>query len=234
MFRVAMFVVVLIIGCGKGSHERGQSGSGQSGSGQSGSNQIVEPAAPTSRITAFWTWFVQHAAELEKEPDIQKCMERISDETAKIDPGLIGEVALEGKTRQLVLTADGKRELFPLVKATFDARPAHIEGWSVIAFRPRDNRTQGMTIEIGGQKVDAKLVKFEAAPSGHKLDVVVYIPHFTTMEEMGTIGFLLLDHTVGEYDMETKIGGVDFMSLDKAPRTAKPLTELPAQVDALN
>jgi hypothetical protein len=38
---------------------------------------------------------------------------------------------------------------------------------------------------------------------------------------------------LGEYDMETKIGGIEFAALDAAPASAKPLTELPAMVDAL-
>ena len=33
--------------------------------------------------------------------------------------------------------------------------------------------------------------------------------------------------------METRIGGVEFDSLERAPKTARPLPELPALVDAL-
>jgi hypothetical protein len=230
MLRLALVMAVLV-SCGKRSHEKSSSGSGGSAVSDVAGRKTEQQPAP--EIVTFWTWFAQHAAELKAEPDLQKAMERISDETAKIDPDLIGEVALEGNTRQLVLSADGKRELFPKVQAVYAARPGHIDGWSVIAFRPRDKAIDGMTIDMGKHTVEAKQVKFVAEPADHKLDVVVYIPHFTTVDEMGSLGFILLDHTVGEYDMETKIGGVDFASLDDAPKTAKPLNELPAAVDAL-
>jgi hypothetical protein len=89
------------------------------------------------------------------------------------------------------------------------------------------------SIDMGGTKIEPAQVRFVGTPGGGKVDVVVFIPGFTTNEEMGQIGFVILDHVVGEYDMETKIGAIEFASLDKAPKTAKPLAELPAMVDAL-
>ena len=233
MIRLVVAVVVLI-GCGKSSQDRTEARSSQVGS-----NSRIDVAGSNSqqqsvvRIAAFWKWFAEHAPALKAEPDLQKVMETVSNETEKIDPGLIGEIAVDGDKRQLVLSADGNRELFPLVQATYAARPAQLEGWSVVAFRPRAKANDGMTIELAGNKITPRDVKFVATPTEHKLDVVVFIPGFTTVDEMGSLGFVLLDHAVGEYDMETKIAGVDFAGLDKAPASAKPLTELPAQVDAL-
>ncbi len=233
MFRFVLALVVLI-GCGKSSQGRTEARSSQLGSSgridTAGSESQQQTAA---RIATFWKWFAEHASALKTDPDLQKVMETVSNETEKIDPGLIGEIAVDGDKRQLVLSADGKRELFPLVQATYAARPTQLDGWSVVAFRPRAKADDGMTIELAGNKITPRDVKFVATPAEHKLDVVVFIPGFTTIDEMGSLGFVLLDHAVGEYDMETKIAGVDFAGLDKAPATAKPLTELPAQVDAL-
>ena len=76
-------------------------------------------------------------------------------------------------------------------------------------------------------------MKFVATPAGGKVDLVVYIPGYTTDDEMGQLGFIIMDHTVGEYDMETKVDGVEFGPVAKAPATARPLKELPALIDKL-
>ena len=48
------------------------------------------------------------------------------------------------------------------------------------------------------------------------------------------IGFLWLDHALGEYDVETKLAQIDFKALgsDQA-RQLKPLRQLPLTVDML-
>jgi hypothetical protein len=49
-----------------------------------------------------------------------------------------------------------------------------------------------------------------------------------------TMGYLLLDATVGEYDVETKIAGIEFVdSLSSSERRRRPLRELPDVVDSL-
>ena len=223
MLRVGLLLAILLAGCSKGrKHDTGSAG---------GSSAVV--ASLNARVTGFWTWFVEHAQELRVEKDGVKAMQRIGDELAKIDSDLIAEIGVNGETRELVISADGHKELFPRVQEVYAARPAHVEGWAIVAFRQRDPRLDGMSIELNGKAITAKDLKFVATPVDGKLDIQVFIPGFTTNEEMGTLAYVILDHTIGEYDMETKIGVIDLAAIDNAPSTARPLDQLPAAVDAL-
>ena len=90
-----------------------------------------------------------------------------------------------------------------------------------------------MPIRIGTVEVDPSALKFTAARNGAKLDVEVFVPGSLSENERGRIGFLLLDHTLGEYDVETKIGGITFHALADAPTAAKPFAQLTSEVDAI-
>lgn len=194
---------------------------------------VSETPAPTaaSAETAearFWKWFVQNADALHAEPDLRKVMERISDELAKVDKGVFAEIGSDGDERLLVMSVDGDKKLFPVVERLYAARPK-IEGWKIVAFRQRDKDLT--VIEMSGRKLDPKAMKFVAERKAELLDVTIYIPGFTSAKEFGSILFIALDHTVGEYDMETRIGGIDWAKLESAPPDARPLSELPKLID---
>jgi hypothetical protein len=60
--------------------------------------------------------------------------------------------------------------------------------------------------------------------------------HASTAEIVGlkTIGYLLLDAAVGEYDVETKVAGIGFMDASLFPaRPRLPLRKLANVVDKL-
>ncbi|MBK7401248.1 MAG: hypothetical protein IPJ34_34585 [Myxococcales bacterium] len=65
---------------------------------------------------------------------------------------------------------------------------------------------------MNGRKLEPKAMKFIAERHGALFDVTVYVPGFTTREDFGNILFIALDHVVGEYDMETRIGGIEWAS----------------------
>mgnify|MGYP001594626882 CR=1 FL=1 len=190
-------------------------------------------AARTDRAATFWKWFTETAETLRAESDLRKTMERITGELAKAYQGVLAEIGSDGDDRLLVLSADGIKDLFPAVQELYAARPI-VKGWTIVAFRqPAKPGAPTLTIEMGDQKIEPAQLKFVATPAGAKLDLEVYIPGFTTNEEMGQIGFVILDHVLGEYDMETKVGGIRFAALAEAPAAARPLAELPALIDAL-
>jgi hypothetical protein len=155
-------------------------------------------------------------------------MEEINQHLEPGHAGIFVEVGEEGGDRELVISADGIRDKFPLVQQVYAARPT-VAGWKIVAFRPRDAKP--FAIEMDGLKLDPKLIKFVGQRDGDKLSIAVFVPGFTDDTSMKQALYIVLDHTVGEYDMETKISGIDFAALTKAPRDAKPLTELPSLLD---
>lgn len=215
---IAVFVALTLLACRDHKQTPGQAGS------------AAVPPAAGDRIAEFWKWFADHAAALRTEPDLTQTMLRIGAELEKVNDGLIAEIAKGADTLTLVLSADGHEELFPIVQQVYARRP-HVEGWAIVAFRPRGDLSS--RIELGDRSIDPSQVKFVATRAGAKLDIDVYIPGYTTNEDMGSLAFVFLDHVVGEYDMETKIGGIEFASITQAPPDAKPIAALPAAVDAL-
>jgi hypothetical protein len=182
---------------------------------------------PVSATGRFWEWFEQHAVALQADDDLVNVMETISAALAKVNPRVIAEIASTDVERTLVLSANGDPELFPVVHEIYAARPT-VAGWRIVAFRPRSGLD---AITMHGKRMEPAKMKFVGTRDGDKLEIVVFVPDFTTTEDLGPVGFLVLDHVVGEYDMETRIGGVEFAALKKAPAKARPLTELPALLD---
>ncbi|HMF40296.1 MAG TPA: hypothetical protein VKQ32_06365 [Polyangia bacterium] len=204
--------------------------------------QLAEPvaaqpaSAPTSTratppseadIATFWAWFQKNAAALRADQNLRRTMGTISDELEKLDAGVIAEIGELRESRELVISADGKRALFPAVQQIYSARP-QVPGWTIVAFR---QRAKPMVIEMNGKRLDPKSMKVVAARDGDKLDIEVFVPGFTTLEDLGAASFVVLDHLLGEYDMETKIGGIEWAAIEKAPASAHPLAELPALLD---
>ena len=219
-----MLILVVVAACGGGKKADG------SGEGSSAAEPTTAPAGDAT--AAFWTWFQTNAAQLHADTDLRKVMERISAELAKIDKGVFAEIGGDAKTRVLVISVNGKKELFPKVQAIHAAAPK-VDGWSIVAFRQRRAPGDIAKFQLGGKTLDPAQIKFVAKANADKLDLDVFMPSFTTHDEMAQIGFIVLDHSIGELDMETRIGGIEFLPLDKAPAAAKPLAELPSIVDAL-
>ena len=180
---------------------------------------------------AFWAWFVAHAAALRAEPALPKVMEAVSAEIEAIHPGVFAEID-DGATRTLVISADGQRAQFPAVQALYAARPAAVPGWTIVAFRQRDP-SPDIVIEMGDVTLDPATMTFVSREHDGMLDVVVFVPGFTSRDAMVQPLYIVLDHTVGEYDMETKLAGIDVAPIEQAPAGARPLRELPALLDRL-
>ena len=226
MRRVACLVFAFVAaGCHKETTElpRGESHATAS------SAPAVQPGTRGSAATAaFWTWFADHATELANDSGLVRAMTRINDQLQPTHPGIFVELGVEGQRRTLVITADGDRANFAMVQAVYRARPM-VAGWNIVAFRQRDNASTA--IEIDGASLDPATMTFVAGREGDKLSIRVYVPAFAG-ERMKVGLYVVLDHIVGEYDMETRIGGIDFAPIEKAPATAQPLRALPALIDA--
>ena len=61
-------------------------------------------------------------------------------------------------------------------------------------------------------------VDFTIEPDGAKIGITLFMDGYkeSDYERYASVGFLLLDQALGEYDVETKVGTIDFTA-----RTAK-------------
>ncbi|MGV3620987.1 MAG: hypothetical protein ACO1OB_09220 [Archangium sp.] len=179
----------------------------------------------------FWKWVGAHVAELKAVKTGQEpVVTELSAELEKAAPGLVFELGVGTDPFEFVISADGIKDRFDDVKRLTGNAP-QIPGMKVIAFRPRKT-IDGFEMHIGSLQLAAADVKYVSRQSDGKTSLDLYVEGFNaeTKEDVTRAGFVLLDATIGEYDMETKIGAIEFHGMP-APEGSKPLPSLPAELD---
>lgn len=186
-------------------------------------------------VTELWTWVGAHLDELGQ---IQTGKEPVAEELARkldaVDPGLTYELGLGKKPMEIIISADGKKELFELVKQVVASAPP-LEGAKVVAFRPRKDPSLKLSVgdtTVSGSDVSFTLAEDEARQG--QIAVRLYMKSLTRENEESMRGatFLLLEAAVGEYDLETRLGGISVDPFPEKPRPGmKPLKDLPAALD---
>lgn len=200
-------------------------------------NSIVSAIAPFRQTQAtpvqeFWKWFQKNENMLfHFEKDQQAIFNQLSVQMHKIDPNLTFEFGPDkGGWREFVLSADGIRSSFPAVEAIYAGAPS-LPRWKFIPFRPR---RVPMDIAIGDLTVKAETVSVQMERNGDRMDVYLSIPGYNEAEAKTyrTVGYLLLDEALGEYIVETRVGGIQIQgSLPGNGKTYK-LAEMPVVFDA--
>jgi hypothetical protein len=190
-----------------------------------------------SKYDEFWKWFAAHESEIfHFERKREKVFDKLASRLCRVHPDLVFEFSSvsEGR-REFVVSAGGIESVFPEVTALVRAAPA-FPRWQVTAFRQRQDIPE---IRCGNKALNRDAVFFDYIPAGDKIDLLLFMPGFAESSADGvtglkTIGYLLLDTAVGEYDVETKIAGIQFVDASAYPdRRRIPLRDLPQVVDKL-
>jgi hypothetical protein len=198
--------------------------------------QMPKPSMPKQLVESrFWEWFQRNDDRLfDFERNQESLIEEIVRELHRVHQSLSFEISsVQRGKRQFTISADGKRDAFPAVVKLGGAAP-DLARWEVIKFRPR--RSEPCVVGIGDLSVSSEPVQFTLEAEDDKIGVTLYLgdrEHFDE-EVVGYIGFLLLDYTLGEYDVETLVGSVQFVP-ESTPSSEKKrfLPELPALFDTL-
>jgi hypothetical protein len=178
----------------------------------------------------FWAFVTAHAPELQAEP-VDAATADLQRELSASHPGVIAELGADGAHRRLVLTADGDRAMFPAIEAMYRTRP-QVAGWDIVAFHPRETSRPQAEVAIGERTLDPQSVHYIAENRDGKLDLVVFVPGYTPHDkQLAQLAYIALDHAVGEYDVEMRIGAISLAAGDKAPAAAPPLGYLPRELD---
>lgn len=182
---------------------------------------------------AFWRWFEQNQDMVfHFERDQETVFDRLQERLIALHPALAFEFSpvIDGR-REFIISAGGFREGFPTVEALVATAPA-LPRWVVIGFRPR--RHPIMPVTLGGKTIDPQSVEATLLSNGQMLGVRLFF-HGYSQEERDVwlqIGYLLLDEALGEYDVEAKLGLVEFMPFDLHPDAPRvPLPDLPDWFD---
>jgi hypothetical protein len=183
---------------------------------------------------AFWDWFVKHSDEyyyFEKNHEI--LFNDLGNQLRKINEDLTFEFSAEIKNgkREFIISADGIRSAFPDVIKLVESAPT-LDKWKIIAFRPRKANTvlefnNGITLGVHDIFFSYEIT------DDQKIGVTLYVKGLNEdKNEMTGAIFVLLDCVLGEYDVETKLGYIEFKTLNENEKeNLKPLSELPKIVD---
>jgi hypothetical protein len=202
----------------------------------------VSSAAEQSAILAFWAWFQSNESELLGLDAIDEAkrdfvFDGLMQQLTKIHPDMTFELGpAEEGVRPLIISAGGIREAFSAVENTV-LRAPELANWDVIAFRPR--QAAGTVLQLDDAKFDPVDVLVEMFEDEGKIGLALYLPGVTADDDEETLNFyrqaayLLLDMSLGEYDVETKVGFIDLQPMPaETPEMAFPMDELAEEFDA--
>ena len=168
----------------------------------------------------FWSWFAANEARLYYfERNQEAVFDELARQLERVHPDLTFEFGPEvNGARDFVVSAGGIKADFSAVEALVAEAPK-LPKWRVIAFRPR--RTPLHDVEFGSVSVKAREVRFSLIRHGGKTGVLLFLPGYSEAAKTAysQIGYLLLDEALGEYDVETKVGVIEFHSLSEASPT---------------
>jgi hypothetical protein len=183
----------------------------------------------------FWRWFEKNEKMLlDFETDQETIFDELSEQMKKVHPDLtfeFGPINENGK-REFVISAGGIKKGFTAVEALFNSAPS-LPHWQFIKYRPR--RSPLNDLEYGSKTVKAKDVYYGMYKDGDKVGLVLFFDGYNEKEKyvFGNIGYLFLDEALGEYDIETKVGFIEFHGRDsKQYENSRPLNELVENFDA--
>lgn len=184
-----------------------------------------------SGIEKFWEWFRRSEGRLR---EVDSSEHPMLDESYRMLARVSEELTIEFSTgnegsAELIISAGGRKELFPLVESMIRQAP-EVPGWTFTALKP----PMGFEFHIDheGVRYDPRQMFFRPPASGHPrlpLALQVYLPSFDPRKGREAEGVLwkVLDTALGERAIAEDISSVDLVGL-KSPREAQGLLPLPA------
>ena len=171
-----------------------------------------------SALSDFWTWFQANERALLA---VKTCREPVCatliTELRRIAPELTFQFGpvVDGR-REFVISADGIRDAFPAVQSLASAAPP-LARWTITRFRP--GLPGPHQLQFRGIALDSKDVLVRAVSDGDRIALTVALPKFvpTPEQRWEHAAFILLDASLGEYAVETRIGYIEFVATSARP-----------------
>ena len=177
----------------------------------------------------FWSWFSAEEPRLRAAAP-QAVTGEIEDQVRALDPRIGIELG-DAVVRELIFTVYVQVEAFARVKALVAAAPK-FDHWRMIALKPA--RGFDFAIEVGGGKVDAAAITFEALDSPAMPDAVgirCFVDELLVSNaNSGGILRLIIATGIGE-EAAARIAHLEVAPRSRAPRGAISLGGLPDYLD---
>jgi hypothetical protein len=178
-------------------------------------------------VREFWRFFQEHSEELRRAGSADSpTHDQVLEELQKLDENLFFELSPGSTAAELIITAEGKQSLFPLVEAIVQAAPL-LKGWKFIALKPRLGFPETATWD--GYEVNlAEVVFLPLQSSTGELGLQMMIPGLKAANRDDAHNALLraLDHGLGERAFAEAIQHTEVAALDEPADEYIPLLEL--------
>lgn len=180
----------------------------------------------------FWEQFSAFSNDLYQTDELQdELLFKLLHSLWAVHPQLVFELGPKAKKRELIISANGIKDIFPEVLGLIKMAP-QFDNWEIIPFRQRKGDEVGVQIEE--MSLATTDVLFQHVWEENKIGIVLFIKDKPITDKTYYGVFMLLDGLLGEYDVETKIGSIAVKSIDEAETTEdlEPLQVLPQIVDS--
>lgn len=170
------------------------------------------------RVAKFWEWFAPYAPayltlhtlpRAEADAQVQHLLAALRE----VHPSLSAEIEKLGDAEySMVITARGDREAFDAVRALVAAAPP-LSGWAITAFRqPRPVEMLEFPLEEGMLSHENVWYVLTPQPDFRLVDAMIFVVADIELSEEITakIGYSCLDAAIGEVNVATKLGQVQF------------------------
>ncbi|WP_123947530.1 hypothetical protein [Flavobacterium reichenbachii] len=168
----------------------------------------------------FWNWFSSNQERIYKfENNQEEVFDELHEKLIEIDSNLVFEFSKIRKdsTREFIISADGITESFPAVIKLVEKAPK-LKKWEVKAFRQRNSGDGLQIVYDDSLKIAYDDIYFRHKKKLGKLDIELNIRNYRESAEMMNATYILLDGLIGEYDMVTKINGIEWRKLEETQK----------------
>ena len=190
---------------------------------------------------SFWRWFVKTAPRIAADFESMQAgritsesmLKGVGKKLREYHPDLAFEIGKDGSVYDFVISAEGMQVNIAPVLNLVRAAPT-IPNWKVTTFRKRMPLLDAV-LQFGPSELDWNKVCFKLAPPHDgRCDLTIGFETGSLPADLDlrSPGFLTADIALGEYDVMTKIGNVDFTWIASAAEPSfSPITELAEQFD---
>lgn len=189
-----------------------------------------------SKEDKFWNWFKKNQkiyySEIENLEIREKIFNELSKNLEKINEDLVFEFSPihENNIREFTISADGIKELFPIVELLIEKSPK-LENWKFNAFRQRIPGDE-YEIHYGDLKIGYSDIYYRSENDNGKLGIELNIKNYDGKGQTKNAIFILLDGLIGEYDVTKKVGWIEWVKLNETEmENLKPIIELRNEID---
>jgi len=186
----------------------------------------------------FWDWFLTREKDIahfiNSKPDDYSVFEELMNTLNRYHELVIPELTGDKENNNiLILSCDGRRDGIEPVERLFGSAPK-IPGWKIQKFRAPGHVGE---INYGGLAFESDAVAVRYDHDGAMYNIELFIRGYKENDDRyKALAFLYLDHFVGEYNVMTKVGAIEFKKrpILGGPKGTVTLQEFRAIVERLN